>query len=68
MKPKSRVPEQNDLLLLRLTHMIDMRHESVRLEAHMNWAFLEQEWAGFFASHTGQPETSRRLLAGLLYL
>ena len=68
MKPKSRAPEQDDLLRPRLTDMIDMRHELVRLEALIDWAFFEQEWAGFFPSHTGRPATSPRLVAGLLYL
>jgi IS5 family transposase len=68
MKPKSRGPEQDDLLRPRLTDMIDMRHELVRLEALIDWAFFEQEWAGFFPSHTGRPATSPRLVAGLLYL
>jgi IS5 family transposase len=68
MKPKSRAPEQDDLLRPRLTDMIDMRHELVRLEALIDWEFFEQEWAGFFPSHTGRPATSPRLVAGLLYL
>lgn len=68
MKPKSRAPQQDDLLRPRLTDMIDMRHELVRLEALIDWEFFEQEWAGFFPSHTGRPATSPRLVAGLLYL
>ncbi|ARE42400.1 Mobile element protein (plasmid) [Rhodovulum sp. P5] len=68
MKPKSRAPEQDDLLRPRLTAMIDMRHELVRLEALIDWAFFEREWAGFFPSHTGRPATSPRIVAGLLYL
>jgi len=68
MKPKSRAPEQDDLLRPRLTDMIDMRHVLVRLEALIDWEFFEREWAGFFPSHTGRPATSPRLVAGLLYL
>ena len=68
MKPKSRSPEQDDLLRPRLTDMIDMRHELVRLEALIDWEFFEREWAGFFPSHTGRPATSPRLVAGILYL
>ncbi len=68
MKPKSREPEQDDLLRPRLTDMIDMRHELVRLEALIDWEFFEREWAGFFPSHTGRPATSPRLVAGILYL
>ncbi|EKX59221.1 Mobile element protein [Rhodobacter sp. AKP1] len=68
MKPKSRGPEQADLLRPRLTDMIDMRHELVKLAALIDWDFFEAEWAGFFPSHTGRPATSPRLVAGLLYL
>ena len=68
MKPKSRGPEQGDLLRPRLTDMIDMRHELVKLSALIDWEFFEREWAGFFPSHTGRPATSPRLVAGLLYL
>ena len=68
MKPKSRGPKQDDLLRPRLTDMIDMRHELVKLAALIDWAFFETEWAGFFPSHTGRPATSPRLVAGLLYL
>lgn len=68
MKPKSRGPEQDELLRPRLTDMIDMRHELVKLEALIDWAFFETEWAGLFPSPTGRPATSPRLVAGLLYL
>ncbi|WP_299822355.1 IS5 family transposase [uncultured Jannaschia sp.] len=68
MKPKPRAPDQDDLLRPRLTDLIDMRHELVRLEALIDWDFFEVEWAGFFPSHTGRPATSPRLVAGLLYL
>jgi len=68
MKPKSREPEQDDLLRPRLVEMIDMRHELVRLAALIDWGFFERQWAGFFPSHTGRPAASPRLVAGLLYL
>jgi IS5 family transposase len=68
MRAKSRGPEQDDLLRRRLTDLIDMRHELVRLEALIDWEFFEAEWAGFFPSHTGRPAPSPRLVAGLLYL
>ena len=66
MKSKTRAPEQDDLLRPRLSDMIDMRHELVRLEALIDWDFFEREWAGFFPSHTGRPATPPRLVAGLL--
>lgn len=68
MKPKARGPEQDDLLRPRLTDIIDMRHELVKLAALIDWEFFEAEWAGFFPSHTGRPATSPRLVAGLFYL
>ncbi|MFZ1725999.1 MAG: IS5 family transposase [Albidovulum sp.] len=68
MKPKSRQSEQDDLLRPRLVDIIDMRHELVKLERHIDWDFFEREWAGFFPSHRGRPATSPRLVAGLLYL
>jgi IS5 family transposase len=68
MKPRSRGPEQDDLLRPRLGDMIDMRHELVKLASLIDWAFFETEWAGFFPSHAGRPATSPRLVAGLLYL
>jgi len=42
MKPKTRAPEQDDLLRPRLSDMIDMRHELVRLEGLIDWDFFEQ--------------------------
>jgi len=68
MKAKPRDPEQDDLLRPRLTDMIDLRHELVKLAALIDWEFFEEEWAEFFPSHTGRPATSPRLVAGLLYL
>lgn len=50
MKAKSRETEQDDLLRPRLTDMIDMRHELAQLEALVDWAFCETEWAGFDVS------------------
>jgi transposase, IS5 family len=68
MKAKPRQPEQDDLLRPRLTNMIDMRHELVKLAALIDWEFFEREWAGFFPSDKGRPATPSRLVAGLLYL
>jgi IS5 family transposase len=65
MKPKSRGPEQDDLLRPRLTDPIDMRHELARFEALIDWEFFETEWSGFFPSHTGRPANSPRLVKPL---
>ena len=68
MKARPRGPEQDDLLRPRLTDLIDIRHELVKLAALIDWEFFEREWAGFFPSDKGQPATPSRLVAGLLYL
>ena len=76
MKPRPRLPEQDDLLrprlvdLLRprLVDLIDLRHELVKLAGLIDWEFFECEWSEFFPSLTGRPATSPRLVAGLLYL
>jgi transposase, IS5 family len=68
MKARPRRPEQDDLLRPRLTDLIDMRHELVKLAALIDWEFFEREWAGFFPSDKGRPATPSRLVAGLLYL
>jgi len=68
MKPRKPPPEQDDLLRARLVEMIDMRHELVKLAALIDWEVFAREWAGLFASSTGRPATSTRLVAGLFYL
>ncbi len=37
MKARSRIPEQDDLLRRRLTDMIDMHHELVKLAESSDW-------------------------------
>lgn len=44
MKPEFPGPEQDDLLRPRLTDMIDMRHELVKLGLLNDWEFFETEW------------------------
>ena len=68
MKPRPRLPEQDDLLRPRLVDMIDQRHELVKLAALIDWEVFEREWAGFFPSGKGRPATEPRLMAWLLYL
>ena len=68
MKARPRGPEQDDLLRPRLTDLIDMRHELVKLAALIDWSCFETEWAGFFPSGKGRPATPSRLVAGMLYL
>jgi len=37
MKPRTPLPEQDDLLRTRLVAMIDMRHELVKLATLIDW-------------------------------
>ena len=67
MKHHSRPPEQADLLCPRLTLMIDLRLELVKLTALIDREVFEREWAGFFPSTSGPPATPSRLVAGLIY-
>jgi IS5 family transposase len=44
MKHRSRPPEQDDLLRLRLVDLIDQRHELVKLAALIYWKVVDREW------------------------
>jgi hypothetical protein len=55
MKARSRAPEQDDLLRPRLSDMIVMRHELLKLAALIDWEFFEREWADFFPSDKCRP-------------
>ena len=68
MKAKSKGPEHDDLFRARLSLIIDMRHELVKLASLIDWEFFEREWSGFFPSEVGRPATPSRLIAGLFYL
>jgi transposase, IS5 family len=50
MKPKTQdVPLTDDLLRSRLDHIINMRHELVRLANRIDWAHLDEEATPFYA-------------------
>jgi IS5 family transposase len=69
MKPKS--PEncgQNDLFRIRLTDLLDPRHELYRLADLIDWPLLDQELGHYFVAETGAPALPTRLIAGLHYL
>jgi len=59
MKPRTPLPEQDDLLRTRLVAMIDMRHELVKLATLIDWEVFELEWAGLLPSQTGRPACLR---------
>lgn len=57
----------DDLFRHRLEHLIDRRHELVKLAALMDWERFDQEWGEAFCEH-GRPAIATRLIAGLHYL
>lgn len=64
--PISRELEREDLWRPRLVEWIDMCNGRVKLEALIDWEFLEREWAGVFLSQARRAPP--KLAAGLLYL
>ena len=69
MKPKSQqTSDQNDLFRIRLSDLLDQRHELYQLPGLIDWEKLDQEFGAFFASATGAPALPTRLIAGLHYL
>jgi IS5 family transposase len=68
MRPTERTKTpQNDLFRLKLTNLIDLRHELCRLGERINWQALVDEFGALYAEH-GRPGVPIRLMAGLHYL
>lgn len=68
MKPKTQdVPATDDLFRSRLDHIINMRHELVKLANRIDWAHLDAEAAPFYAAE-GRPGIPTRLMVGLQVL
>ena len=59
---------QEDMFRSRLTSIIDMRHELVKLGRGVDWAGLERDLSVYYCSDNGRPGGSVRLMAGLLLL
>ena len=57
----------DDLFRSRLDHIIDMRHELVRLADEIDWDWLDDEIADRF-SDDGRPATETRFMIGVLLL
>jgi IS5 family transposase len=69
MKPKSSESSgQDDLFRIRLTDLLDPRHELYRLADLIDWRVLDQELGQYFMADTGAPALPARLIAGLHYL
>ena len=68
MGPKKSGPQTGDLFRHPLVEMINLKHPLVKLADVMDWELIENAFGAHFASTTGRPALSPRLVAGLLYL
>lgn len=68
MRPKPSGPQTGELFRHPLVEMINLKHPLVKLADIMDWALIENAFGAHFASTTGRPALSPRLVAGLLYL
>lgn len=68
MGPKKSGPQTGDLFRHPLVEMINLKHPLVKLADVMDWELIEHAFGAHFASTTGRPALSPRLVAGLLYL
>ena len=68
MGPKKPAPQTGDMFKHPLIEMINLKHPLVKLADVMDWELIENAFGTHFASTTGRPALSPRLVAGLLYL
>ena len=68
MGPKKPVLQTGELFKHPLVEMINLQHPLVKLADVMDWALIENAFGSHFASTTGRPALSPRLVSGLLYL
>jgi IS5 family transposase len=59
---------QDDLYRARLSSIIDLRHELVKLAGLVEWESLRSDLASFYCAEQGRPGGSIRLMAGLCFL
>ncbi len=59
---------QDDLYRARLSSIIDLRHELVKLAGLVEWECLKSDLASFYCAGQGRPGGSIRLMAGLCFL
>jgi len=65
MRPKTEdPPPTDDLFRSRLDRVINLRHELVRLGQKIDWTYLDQQAAPFYAEQ-GRPAIPTRLMVGL---
>ena len=68
MGPKDTSERVSDMFRQPLIELLNPRHELVKLAGVMDWGLIEASFSKHFASTTGRPALSPRLVAGLLYL
>lgn len=57
-----------ELFRNRLEHLVDQRHELVKLAEAMDWEVFDREWGALYEDRKGAPALRTRLVAGLQYL
>ena len=68
MRPKQQAKARHDdLFRTRLDQIINMKHELVVLADRVDWAWLDDELAGYF-SDEGRPAEPVRFMLGMLLL
>ena len=66
MKPKTQdISATEDLFRSRLDHIINMRHELVSLAGRIDWDYLNEQAAPFYAEE-GRPGIATRLMVGVV--
>ena len=68
MGQKGKHPSTSDLFQPPLLELINAKHPLVKLAEWIDGSVFETRWSALFTSRTGQPASSPRLIAGLLYL
>ena len=68
MRPKQQVKARHDdLFRARLDQIINMKHELVALADRIDWSWIDEELAGYFAEE-GRPAEPVRFMIGMLIL
>ena len=68
MRPREQAKTpQSDLFRLKLTNLIDLRHELCKLADQIHWQALVDQFGALY-SENGRPGVPIRLMAGLHYL
>ena len=68
MRPRKPIKsDHDDFFLVRLRHLINLRHELALLADRIDWDRIDEQVAPFF-SDKGRPAESTRFIMGMLLL